>query len=109
MSELIPHHSPTAGSPRRGKQAAVCNRLHAPVTLARAEIPSVYVGTDTRLPMVAAIRLPCRYVKGASVGQLEVEVETLLRNRTAERERLIALRESTWNRYVREVTSAIAT
>ena len=88
-------------------KASVCNRLHAAVALAGVGIPSVSVGTDTRLLMVAAIGLPYRYVKNARVDQLEDELETLMTNREGERERLLGLRDWTWNRYVDEVTEAI--
>jgi hypothetical protein len=46
-------------------------------------------------------------VKEASVDRLEEELETLLMNRKGERERLIELRNWTWNRYVDEVAGAI--
>jgi hypothetical protein len=89
-------------------KAAVCNRLHAAVALAGVGIPSVSIGTDTRLLMVAAIGLPHRYVKDVAVEQLEEDVETILRNRRHERERLIELRDWTWSRYTDEVVKVLA-
>jgi Polysaccharide pyruvyl transferase len=88
-------------------KAAVVNRLHASVAMASIGIPSVSVGTDTRLLMIAPIGLPHRYVKDATVDQLEDALETIVTNRSNERERLIGLRESTWNRYIDEVTRAV--
>jgi hypothetical protein len=89
-------------------KAAVCNRLHAAVALASTGLPSISVGTDTRLLMVAAIGLPYRYVKNIDVEQLEEDFEGILRNRKDERDRLIELRERTWRRYADEVTKAVA-
>ncbi len=89
-------------------KAAVCNRLHAAVALAGLGIPSVSVGTDTRLLMVAAIGLPHRYVKHVGIEQLEEDLETVLKNRRAERDRLIELREWTWTRYTDEIRQVVA-
>jgi hypothetical protein len=89
-------------------KAAVCNRLHAAVALAGLGIPSISVGTDTRLLMVAAIGLPYRYVRDVGIEQLEEDLEAILKSRREERDRLIELREWTWTRYVDEVMKAIA-
>jgi hypothetical protein len=89
-------------------KAAICNRLHAAVALGSVGIPSISVGTDTRLLMVAAIGLPYRYVKDVRVDQLEEDLETIVKSRSEERDRLIQLREWTWARYVDEVTKAVA-
>jgi hypothetical protein len=90
-----------------GSKAAVCNRLHAAVALAGAGTPSVSVGTDTRLLMVAEIGLPHRFVKDASLEELEADVELILQNRAEERDRLLELRESTWDRYLAEVRTVV--
>jgi Polysaccharide pyruvyl transferase len=92
----------------RASKAAVCNRLHAAVALASVGIPSVSVGTDTRLLMVAAIGLPHRYVKDVDVALLEEALETLVEHRNDERDRLLELREWTWSRYVDEATRVVA-
>ena len=89
-------------------KAALCNRLHAAVALGGIGIPSVSVGTDTRLLMVAAIGLPFRYVKDVVVDELEEQFEEVLKNRRNERERLIELREWTWARYADEVSKGVA-
>ncbi len=89
-------------------KAAICNRLHAAVALAGLGIPSVSIGTDTRMLMIRAIGLPYRYVKDASIEQLEEDLETSLKGRKEERDRLIELREWSWARYVDEVTRALA-
>jgi hypothetical protein len=89
-------------------KAAVCNRLHASVALAGLGIPSVAVGTDTRLLMVATLGLPHRYVASAEVDELELMLETMLKRRSGERERLLELREWTWTRYVDDVAKGAA-
>jgi hypothetical protein len=92
----------------RASKAAVCNRLHAAVALASVGIPSVSVGTDTRLLMVAAIGLPYRYVKDVDAESLEDTIETLLVRRNDERDRLLELREWTWSRYIDEMARVVA-
>lgn len=88
-------------------KAAVTNRLHAGVALASLGIPSVSIGTDTRLLMISPIGLPHKYVKDVTVDGLEDEFEAIVTNRRHEQERLIDLRELTWNRYVDEVAKAV--
>lgn len=88
-------------------KAAVCNRMHASVGIAGMGIPSVAVGTDTRLLMVKALELPSFYVKDANLEQLEANVENLIVNGRREQERLLSLREDTWNRYLKVVSDAI--
>lgn len=87
-------------------KAAICNRMHASVGLAGMGIPSIAVGTDTRLLMVAAIGLPAFYIKEVNALMLEESLETLIKNRTSQKERLIALRAKTWEKYI-EVISVI--
>jgi polysaccharide pyruvyl transferase WcaK-like protein len=88
-------------------KAAICNRLHASVALAGLGIPSISIGTDTRLLMVAALGLPYQYVVSADQNDLEATLESLLDRRADERERLLDLREWTWNRYVADVTKGV--
>ncbi|MFC1531996.1 polysaccharide pyruvyl transferase family protein [Thermodesulfobacteriota bacterium] len=81
-------------------KVALCNRMHASVGLAGLGIPSVAVGTDTRLLMVRAINLPCFYIKEASAKILEEKLEDLLMHRFRERESLLSLKSETWQRYI---------
>ncbi|MEQ1860248.1 MAG: polysaccharide pyruvyl transferase family protein [Chthoniobacteraceae bacterium] len=78
---------------------ALCNRLHATVAMAGCGVPSVAVGTDTRMLMVGSLGLPCHYVKQATAAVLLRDLQRLAGNREQERERLRALREATWTRY----------
>lgn len=88
-------------------KVALCNRMHASVVLASLGIPSIAVGTDSRLLMVDTIGLPSLYVKEANVDQLEDGLESLIMHRHREQEHLLALRAETWNRYIKVVTDAI--
>jgi hypothetical protein len=87
-------------------KAAVTNRIHAAVAMAGLGIPSISVGTDTRMLMLAPIGLPYRYVMDADQDQLEDQLETVVTQRHKERERLISLRDTTWNHYVDAIVRA---
>jgi len=87
-------------------KAGIFNRMHASVGLAGMGIPSIAVGTDTRLLMVEHIGLPCFYVKDARLEQLEEKLEGLLLNRAQEKERLMGLRRDTMRSYVEAVSHA---
>ena len=83
-----------------GAKAAVCNRLHASVGMAGIGIPSIAVGTDTRLLMVDALGVQALYVKDATLEKMEESLNGILANREAESQRLLALRERVWQEYV---------
>ena len=85
-------------------KVALCNRMHASVGLAGLGIPSVAIGTDTRILMVQALGLPCWYVKDATADLLEEELENLLTHRYKEQERLLNLRSKTWKDYFKIVS-----
>lgn len=104
---LLPENSRAYFEQVSAASVALCNRLHASVALASLGIPSVAVGTDTRLLMVEAIGLPCVYVKEARVDQLEWELESLQANRHREKERLLALRSEVFNEYLTTIGDAI--
>jgi hypothetical protein len=88
--------------------AAVVNRIHAAIGLAGAGVPSVVVGTDSRLGTADQLGLPTHYVKHVTTDLLESEVEDLLGRREAERHRLDALREQTVGRHADVLRSAIS-
>jgi len=90
-----------------GAQGAVCNRLHASVALAGLGVPSVAVGTDTRMLMLKEIGLPFFYVKDANAENLEATLEELLGRRRQERERLLELRRKTLLAYRGIVADAL--
>lgn len=99
-----PAHLPTSlseyGQLITGAGAALVNRLHAAVPLAGVGVPSVLVGTDTRLWAADEFGLPTRYVKHVDAAGLEETVEDLLSRRVSERERLLQVREDTIRAYV---------
>jgi ADP-heptose:LPS heptosyltransferase len=88
-------------------KAAICNRMHASVGLAGMGIPSVAVGTDTRILMVKALELPCYYVKDANAELLERDLEHLLEHRDEQEERLLSLQSDTFKAYVDIVRRAL--
>ena len=88
-------------------KVGLCNRLHAAIALAGIGIPSVAVGTDTRLLMVEAVGLPYLYVKEATAETLLDVLHDLLINWERERERLLMLSEQTWDQYVEVVQKAL--
>lgn len=90
-----------------GAKAAVCNRLHASVGMAGIGIPSIAVGTDTRLLMVDAIGIPAIYVKDATLEKMETELNRILANREAESKRLLSLRERVFRQYVELVRKSL--
>lgn len=90
-----------------GAAAAVCNRLHASVALAGLGIPSVAVGNDTRLLMVAQLGLPIHYVKDVRAALLEDQIEGLLATRSSERERLLDLKDHTFKEYRNTIATVV--
>jgi hypothetical protein len=80
-------------------KAGICNRLHAAVALAGFGIPSVAVGTDTRLRMVQELGLPCHYVEETDSEQLEHELESLVSDRPRHMERLLTIRDRAYEAY----------
>jgi hypothetical protein len=107
ISRIFPRNIQEYCSMVSNAEAAICNRMHASVGLAGMGVPSIAVGTDTRLLMVEAIGQPVLYVKDATPERLINEVEGLLAKKHKERERLAALRTDVFNRYVEAVASAI--
>lgn len=80
-------------------KAGIVSRIHAAIPLAGIGVPSVVVGTDTRLGTIDQFGLPTRYVKQASAEWLIDQLESLISRAEDERQRLIGVRESTLRRY----------
>jgi polysaccharide pyruvyl transferase WcaK-like protein len=87
---------------------ALCNRLHASVVLAGLGVPSIAVGTDTRMLMVEALGLPAYYVEETNVDELEQQLEWMLCNSHVQRERLVSLKTDTFSQYVQIIKETIA-
>jgi hypothetical protein len=90
-------------------KAILASRVHATIPLAGAGIPGVQVGTDTRIGAIDLIGLPTRYVKRADAESMEATLEDLIARRAAEKERLLALRASTMERYKQVIMKAMET
>jgi hypothetical protein len=86
-----------------GAVAGLTNRIHAAIALASVGVPSVVVGTDTRLGTVETLGLRTFFVKDATAEALVDAVETTLSKAASERERLLTLRLSTIDRYARVI------
>ena len=107
IPRFLPKNSREYFSVLSRAKVALCNRLHASVAMAGLGIPSLAVGTDTRLLMVEAIDLPYLYVKEASVQKIEEILQNLLFNRNREFERLLKLRGETLDKYIALVKKAL--
>lgn len=107
LTRILPNNTKQYVELVRGASAALCNRMHACVALASLGIPSVGVGTDTRLLMLSEIGLPALYVKDVTVDELEDRLENFVRNHRAERERLVALQSQALANYIQLVANAL--
>lgn len=105
---LLPKSVPEYFEMASRAKFGIFNRMHAAVALAGMGVPSLAIGTDTRLLMVQRLGLPCFYVKEASAQALEEAFEDLLARREQEKDRLLALREETWQSYLRHVSAVLA-
>jgi hypothetical protein len=83
----------------RDASLGIFNRLHAGVGVAGLGIPSVCIGTDTRLLMVKALDLPIFYVRDAGADALLAAFAHLAAHRDAESQRLLDLRREVFARY----------
>lgn len=68
--------------------AAVCNRLHASVALAGAGVPTISIGTDTRLLMPEELGLSNFYVKEIDDVMLEGLLEEMISSKRSTKENL---------------------
>ena len=77
----------------------IFNRMHASVAAAGLGIPSVAIGTDTRNLMVETTGLSVLYVKEATADRLLFAVDNLAESRDSETQRLLKLRQETFETY----------
>lgn len=80
-------------------KVGLVSRLHAAISLAGMGVPSIVIGTDTRLFTAKLLGLNTIYVKDATVENLVDKLNFLMNNSKNEHDRLIALREDTMKRY----------
>lgn len=83
------------------------NRMHAAVGMASVGVPSIAVGTDSRLLMLDELGLGHIFVSRANVEDLVARVSSLLSNLEAERRRLAALQRGTRDSYKRLIAGAL--
>lgn len=91
----------------KNTQAAICNRLHACVSLAGLGVPSVAVGVDSRLKMVATLGLPIYFVSEAEPEALVNDLTTLVDNNSEEHKRLVQLKKETMQRYIEYISPIV--
>jgi Polysaccharide pyruvyl transferase len=82
-------------------KAGFVSRIHAAVALAGIGVPSVVVGTDTRLGTATTLGLSTFPSMHATVELLTAAIEGQIARRHQERERLLSLRETTLKDYAR--------
>ncbi len=80
-------------------KAGFVSRIHAAVALASIGVPSLVVGTDTRLGTAEQFGLPTRPVKQVSAEEIIDVIEDLIAASGREKERLRAKRETTIGAY----------
>jgi hypothetical protein len=85
----------------------ISNRLHASVAIAGMGVPTMGIGTDTRMLMLDPLGLPYDYVEDVTAEALEEEAEAMLLSSPTERERLLQLREVVTTRYLEEMSSRL--
>lgn len=90
-------------------RAAICNRLHACMALASLGVPSVAVGTDSRMLMLDQASIPALYVKKAEHKMIELTLDQLLNKEMEERQRLADLKERTFASYEKLLAPVIST
>ncbi len=79
------------------------SRIHAAIPLAGVGVPSVVVGTDSRLGAAQQLGLPTHYVKSVNANMIVELLESLISRRAEEEERLRAARQVVLERYVQLV------
>jgi polysaccharide pyruvyl transferase WcaK-like protein len=82
-----------------GAKVGFVSRIHAAIPLAGMGVPSLVVGTDTRLGTVETIGLPTLFVKNAVPSEIIASLEHLIENRVIEKQRLLSVTEETIKSY----------
>lgn len=87
----------------------MANRVHAAVFSAGFGIPSLIIGNDTRMLIGDYIGIESRYVLDVDTNEITHLLEKLYDNRLSENERLIDLREKSFDKYCKIVSEKINT
>ncbi|MCG7946219.1 MAG: hypothetical protein N0C84_07730 [Candidatus Thiodiazotropha taylori] len=80
---------------------AVNNRIHATIGLAALGIPSVTVGTESRLMSVDLLNLPTLHVNECTVNKLLTTIETLIEQREVYKKNLAVKAQEAFSDYSR--------
>ena len=80
-------------------RAGLVSRIHAAIPLAGIGIPSIAIGTDSRLGTLELMGLKTFFVKQVTTDLLEKEINLLVERAPMERERLLKVRENTIQTY----------
>ncbi len=88
-------------------KVGICSRIHAALPLISVGVPVIGIGNDTRLETLRTLNIKCFYVKEVTPKLLEDEIEKLINDRAEERNRLLELREKTFQRYIAIVRSVV--
>jgi hypothetical protein len=72
-------------------------------------VPSVVVGTDTRLFVFEPLGLPLYFVKDVTQNLLAEKIAWMLQHREQERTRLLTLKTATLQRYIALVQESLST
>jgi polysaccharide pyruvyl transferase WcaK-like protein len=78
----------------------IFNRMHASVAFASFGVPSIAIGTDSRIEMVKNIDLPAYYVKEAELNLILKDVLTINKEWGKYNNRLKDLKKDTFQKYI---------
>jgi hypothetical protein len=93
----------------KGAYGGLVNRLHAAVGLAGLGIPSIAVGTDTRMLMTKQIGIETLFAPDAAAPMLVQQLESLLERRDEISAALLRMREETLSGYISLLRSKAST
>jgi SAM-dependent methyltransferase len=89
--------------------ATVANRVHGAVCAAGFGRPSVILGNDTRLLIGDYIGIPSHYIGAVSPEEIVDLLESGLKTRKSEKDRLLGLREESAARYRQAIVEGLET
>lgn len=99
LPRILPKNQTQYAETIRNAKGAIVPRIHAGIALTGIGVPSIVVGTDTRLATINQFGLQTMFVKEADPQWLVDKLETVLGNGEEEFNRLISLRENTVRSY----------
>lgn len=95
------------GALARGAAVAIVSRLHAALPLAGAGVPSLLIGTDSRLLSGELVGLPILFVQDATVERVVSTAKDILEQRNAMSHKLQSVRDSAVQSYGKVFSSLI--